>query len=59
MRCHDLVVMAAIRNQGQARIFFGSLFNSVVRNCRKPCRALLLSHVVHFEIEATLGPVKK
>jgi Kef-type K+ transport system membrane component KefB/nucleotide-binding universal stress UspA family protein len=33
---HDLIVMTATRNQGLARIFFGSLSNSVVRNCRKP-----------------------
>ena len=35
-RYHDLIVLTATRNQGLARIFFGSLSNSVVRNCQKP-----------------------
>jgi Kef-type K+ transport system membrane component KefB/nucleotide-binding universal stress UspA family protein len=35
-RYHDLILMTATRNQGLARIFFGSLSNSVVRNCQKP-----------------------
>ncbi|MFZ5797996.1 MAG: cation:proton antiporter [Thermodesulfobacteriota bacterium] len=33
---HDLIVMTATRHQGLSRIFFGSLSNSVIRNCHKP-----------------------
>lgn len=33
---HDLIIMAAARRYGLERMFFGSLSNSVVMNCRKP-----------------------
>jgi nucleotide-binding universal stress UspA family protein len=35
-RYHDLIIMTAARRSGLQRMFFGSLANSVVHNCRKP-----------------------
>lgn len=35
-RYHDLVIMTAARRFGIRKMFFGSLSNSVVQNCKKP-----------------------
>lgn len=36
VRYHDLIIMTAARRHKIQRIFFGSLANSVVHNCKKP-----------------------
>ncbi|HHD56146.1 MAG TPA: hypothetical protein ENK89_00510 [Desulfobulbaceae bacterium] len=36
VRYHDLIIMTAARRQKIQRMFFGSLANSVVHNCKKP-----------------------
>ncbi len=34
--CHDLIIIAAARRYGLEKMFFGSLSDSVVQNCKQP-----------------------
>jgi Kef-type K+ transport system membrane component KefB/nucleotide-binding universal stress UspA family protein len=50
-RYHDLIIMTAARRPGLKRMFFGSLANSVVRNCRKPVFVVYTPKLAKRELE--------